>query len=267
MNATTPVSADTKMTTLAAGEAAIDFATVGPQAHLAGKQMLTALASWIEILEDPFKSEFVKIKDEVNRLLASLPPTDQVPAANSGNRVLQDLCSLLVQAQSMMQTVREATKSMRTVASIDAEVARAIDAKVKAGDFISKADHEAAVNKAKGDAETLMRSKFSDTLKTIAERREMVTKASLPVPSDEILQSDDFEKSFTEAKARHGKAAKYDKLAGEMTSLCWLDSSDVFERTMKLAESAGAATAPTKTGGGLPLGDGKGEGQKRKFAI
>jgi hypothetical protein len=251
MKSTTEVSAETKMTTLAADGAGIDFSIVGPQARIAGQQMITALASWIEILEDPFKAEFVKIKDEVNRLLANLPPTDQVPAANAGNRVLQDLCSLLVQAQAMTNNIREATKGMRTIASIDAEVAHVIETRTKAGELFTKADYEAAINKAKSDAETLMRSKFSDTLKTIAERREMVTKASLPVPSEEVLQSEDFEKFFTEAKERHGRASKIEKLSGEMTALCWLDTKDVFERTMKLAETA--ASAPAKSGGGLPI--------------
>ena len=101
------------------------------------------IASMLDFLDEPLKGKFVEVKTQIDTMLASMPPSDQAPAALGANRVLTDLLSVLGMAQSMMSHLSEVAKGARrevaTVrASLTGEVESALHARIEAGELVTK---------------------------------------------------------------------------------------------------------------------------------
>lgn len=224
----------------------------------AGQEFQTCIASLEDILEEPLKSKFAEVKNQINKMLAGLPETDKVPAAMASNDVLRSLLGVLSSAQFMISGLQEAAKSnakamASTKAALPGEVTAAIDAKVKAGDFIPKAEHEQKLNDAVTAATTAARAAATAEIQLVGTRRQQLTTASIPVPGDDALTGEDkdFEAKKT-AAAKRAEELKPFKLAQErVIALCWNTDEKAYQDTLALAKSAFEAAG--KPGGANPF--------------
>lgn len=240
-----------------------DPETVLAAIRTAGKEFQTCIASLEDILEEPLKSKFVQVKSQINTMLAGLPESDKVPAALGANDVLRQLLGTLSMAQMMISTLDEAAKSnakamASTKASLPGEITSAIDARVKAGDFVTKADHDKAVSDAIASATTSARAAALAESQVIGVRKQQLATASIPVPADEALAGED--KDFTarkDAAAKRAEELKPFKLAPErVLALCWNtdeakynDSLELMKKAFEAAGKPGSANPFVKRSG------------------
>jgi hypothetical protein len=225
-----------------------------------GSAIVTSVNSALDYLEEPLKGQFLKVKENINAMLAGMPVTDSVPAALESNYMLRSLMSVLTAAQSMMTSLTETSKNYKAqliVAqnSLPSQLATGIDAKVKSGEIILKADHEAKVTAAVTAAKAL----WDSGIKLVGARKTLLTTASLPVPGEDILsiEEKDWTPKHTEAMQRQEKLKPF-KLEGEIvTQLCWVAPADEFARTLKIIEATGTKIDPKeaakKPRGGSPF--------------
>lgn len=227
------------------GEPAPDSAAVLKAIREAGAQFQTCIASLEDILEEPLKSKFTQVKGEINKMLAGLPETDKVPAALASNGVLRDLLGILSTAQIMISSLQETAKAnasamASTKASLPGEVVAAIDAKLKAGELLTKADHDQKLADAVASAATAARASAVTELKVLGDRKQLLATASLPVPADELLLGED--KDFTAKKdlaAKRAEELKPFKLASErVLALCWNADEAAYQDTLTLVKQA-----------------------------
>jgi len=223
----------------------------------------TCLASLDDILEEPLKSKFLAVKQQINKVLASLPPTDQVPAPASNNDILRQLLYAFSGVQQMVAALTETAKTARADvqtarASITGEVEKAIGEKVKAGELLPKADHEKGVNDALAGAKT----EWQAELKVIGDRRTAIASASLPVPADEKLagKDEEFKARQEQAKARAEALKSLKVPADKLTALCWDADQATFDMAIEMAKAnapaSGSSTPPGQKPNGFIAGTG-----------
>lgn len=228
---------------------AADLATI----RQLGDGVLSCFAS-LGDLQEPFKSEFMKIKNEINTVLAALPPTDQAPSANQANGILSQILSMFQYTQSMMTGLTSFAKSQQAerntaLASITTEVEKAVGEKIKltlaSGDYVPKADVETKIV----DAIAGAKAGWETALKLVFDRRTLLASEKLVVPGDETLSSSDFDAKKVTATARLEKLKPFTALPqARVTQLAW----DVDEASFNTALSDIEAAGSKKSGGGNP---------------
>jgi len=213
-------------------------------------------------LQEPFKSQFVKVKDEINTVLAALPPTDQAPAASQANGILSQIMSMFQYTQSMITNLTAFAKAQQTerntvLASMTTEVEKSAAEKLKtmlaSGDYVAKADLDAKITDALAGAKTA----WEAGLKIVSDRRTLLATEKLIVPGDDILAADakDFDPKKVTAAARLEKLKPFSSLPVErLTTLAWLADDASFNQALADMEAAGGKKpAGGNPGAGAPL--------------
>jgi hypothetical protein len=239
--------------TASAGEAVLaPEAASAVRAFASG--MSTEIASLVDSLPEPFKGQFLEIKGQVNQMLASLQPTDQVPAAQDSNYALRSLFYALQTAQSMIAqlgaTAKNVGKELATTrASIPEETKKAIDAQIASGALFDKEGAAKLANDAAAAAKAL----FKTEAKAISDRRTSLASASIPVPSDDVLVGDEaaYNAKFATAKARFEKLKAFSLSSTSIADIAWNHSDSAFDATLEILNQAtkGATTSPAPKGG------------------
>ncbi len=234
---------------LASGEAQNTEAAAA--IRTAAGTIVTAVNSMLDYLEEPLKGQFLKVKNEINTMLAGMPATDAVPAAMESNYVLKNLMYVLSSAQSMMTSLSEAAtgaskKAATALNSLPGEIEKGIEAKVTAGEFIKKDDLPAKIDA----AVTLARTGWENGAKLVNDRTKLLTTASLPVPDAKILSVE--EKDWTPkqetAKTRAEKLKPFKVEGDTLLQLCWDATQGEFDRTFAVLEAnKGPAATARKT--------------------
>lgn len=212
----------------------------------------TAVASMLDYLEEPLKSAFIKVKTDINTVLAGLPETDKVPAALNSNDLLRSLMYTFQMAQQMMTGLGEFAKQAKSEMSVarnslTTEVEKAVTAKITAGELIKKDAVQTQID----TAVTAARGEFSQVTKLVGDRRQLLTTASLPVPEDSKLLGKDEE--FTPrkdlAKSRADLLKPFKVEANQMISLCWDADQTAFDLALNLLKANTPSTpAPPAPG-------------------
>lgn len=165
------------------------------------------------------RSLFQRCKDEIDKNTTALPENYRSLLTPVSEQFATTLAQLPAQAEEgdtdtsgaefigpivdrMMASNTEFTKKIAEqetlLASLDSRVTAGVKDKLDSGEYIAKASLDEQVNKAKQETETKFR--------TLASRKDSITEAGLPMPSDAALvesaSDDDFNKSLTSAKAR-----------------------------------------------------------------
>jgi len=238
-----------------------DTATVNPDAIKAFREgsetFVTAINSMVDYLEEPLKSEFLKIRDDINTVLSGLKPTDQAPAALQANDVLQQLLGVFSMAQSMMGHLKsfadgQKDKAAAALNAIPAEVEKAIAAKLEAGELVKKEDHEAALGTAVSTALNSAKTDWETGVKLVAERKTALAEAKLPVPADSLLSlnAEDWTAKEATAKDRIEKVAAFKLPEATVAKLAWEAADGEFAISLNCLTEAQASAKSAKKGAG-----------------
>ncbi len=250
-----PADSRHMLLTLAAGEGDPSATESIKVIRASASTIATAVASMLDFLDEPLKSAFVKVKSDINTMLASLPPTDQVPAALNSADLLRSLMCSFQMAQSMMSSISEYGKQSRAELvtarnSMPTDIENAITAKVTAGDLLKKDDVQAKIEA----AVTAAKNDFTQGQKIVSDRRVLLTTASLPVPADEKLlgKDEEFNPRKETAKTRAEALKTYKVEPNQLLQLCWDADQTSFDLALNLlkanAVAAPAAPAPFTPG-------------------
>lgn len=125
------------------------------------REFLTTVRSQVcgmaDYLSEPWKTHFNDLKKHYDDALASLPPTDMVPAANEAHHHLSCFYSCLANANALASMLGSAMDSMikKNAEQVATALNSAVDAKLqerlKAGELVLKVDVDAVVTKAIGE--------------------------------------------------------------------------------------------------------------------
>ena len=156
-------------------------------------KLLTALNSFVEQSggKDKCEPSVVAARDESQRILNQLSELEKSGKTIDGEESAALLASVLNAAQKVSETVAAfvASAAEKLKPQIEGMVTQGIADKVKAGEYLSKADAEKAVSEAG--------KKIEERHKLIGARRELITQAKLPAPGEDLLGGED--KDFTPA--------------------------------------------------------------------
>lgn len=213
-----------------------------------------------------------QLKATANATLKGRPPLEQFEASSELSYCFR---SLTAQANNLIEFADNSTKKLTSmVESIKTGAAAETKLQlVKDGEFISKADHEAAVTAGKLAAEKDARAAFDAEVKvkdTVAQRRKkLIDDKVLPAVaaerlSDTVLSGEDFMAKAAAVAGRLKKftdlgitAEKAPTLIGDVAAIP-LDAAGDETMTMrlKICQEAGATASRTPAagaGGGNPL--------------
>jgi hypothetical protein len=186
------------------------------------------VCSSLELLDEPLRGMFVKIKEEFDTKLAALPPTEQVPASLDLSYQLQSLWSCLYSVNSMIQILNQSLTGMKsaqasaltaeiekqvaegkllTPEAVAAKVTAELEAKTKAGELVPQAEVASLCSAAKTNGLAEGEKKVRDEItaaeavaQTVGARKTALQTASFPLPNvDEVLRGTD--EQFNAAKA------------------------------------------------------------------
>lgn len=213
-----------------------------------------------------FLDFITQLKTQANATLKSLPPLEQFEASQELSYCFR---SLTAQANNLIEFADNATKSLTLMVGKikDGASAEAKSGLIASGEFISKADHEAAVAAGKISKETEVRTAIeaeSRTRQTVAERRQkLIADKVLPAIaaerlSETVLAADDFAASAGKVAARLKKfadigitAEKAPSVVGEVAALALDDAGEaLLMHRLKFCQEAGASSA-RGTGSGI----------------
>jgi hypothetical protein len=239
------------MLTLATGS---DQGPTAPEAvkviRESASTIATAVASMLDYLDEPLKSAFVKVKTDINTVLAGLPETDKVPAALNSGDLLRSLMYTFQMAQQMMTGLSEYSKQAKSEMqlarnSITGEVEKAVGLKITAGDLIKKADVQTQIDA----AVTAARNEFTQSTKLLSDRRQLLTTASLPVPADTKLlgKDEEFNPRKDTAKNRAELLKPFKVEANQMITLCWDADQPGFDMALGLLKANSTTPAAPAT--------------------
>lgn len=264
-----------KVLCIASAPADVDTDDVVKQIREAGKSFQTCIASLEDVLEEPLKGKFVAVKNQINTMLAGLPETDKVPAALASNDVLRSLLYALSTAQMMISNLNDTAKAagqslQSTKASMTSEVETAINAKVKSGELIAKAEHDKAINDATTTATNAARTAALNESKVIGARKLALTTASIPLPSDETVlagEDKDFEAKKAAAAKRVAELKPFKLENDRVLALAWNTDEASYQSTLSLVKKV--YESASKSGGVNPFinRDGTGETKPLKSVI
>ena len=236
----------TRMRSFAAGEApgVADVQTERAVNAIreAGGTIVKSMAGIVDLLEEgsPLKVAFGKVKEDINKSLASLPETDKIPLAMQSGTLLRDLLCLFLNAQDMIgvlsKTAKEATETSRRVtASMSVELEKMMKEKIASGAYVEKSDHEAALTKAIESHKATMDALAS----RVDTHQKALASAKLPVPDNKILSLEDakFTEAQTEAQKRIAELAGFTLPDGQIKALAWDVDRASFEITRDALKS------------------------------
>ncbi len=197
-------------------------------------------------LQEPFKSQFAKIKEDINLSLAKLVPSDQAPAALRADDTIRSLLWMFQRAQEVITNLGKVASGARetAMASLSTEVDNKISTMLASGDIIKKADFEQKL----ADAVAAAKSGVQAEMKRIGDRRTQLASAKILVPSDDLLAGED--KDFTDRKTRaEGRLAKLAAFTAlpedRRIQLAWAADDAKFAESLELMTAAlGTATPP-----------------------
>lgn len=230
-----PATSDRGFATFAGDAPELDAKTVnGIREH--AQKMATSLNSMLDFLDEPLKGEFLKVKGEIDTVLAGLPPSDQAPAALDANHILGRLFDMFASAQSLIGNMNEAMDQAKQAGMAMAKadptaIQAAVDAKVSSllasGEYLKKdSDELKTLVKAGVDAARDEEKKIADLR---ASRQEQLTTAGLPTPESlEMLDGsdEDFNSLKTSATERHEFLKASGVKDDRMVTLCYGDESN-----------------------------------------
>lgn len=225
-----------------------------------GTKMVTALNSMLDFLDAPLRAEFLKVKSEIDTVLAGLPPSDQAPAALDAHHILGRLFDMFASAQSLMTNVNEALGQAKAqgMAMAKAEAAEAVadPAVIETAAASKVAELLASGEYVKKDViDTLVTAGIDAAAQQAKEReillnarKEALTTAGLPLPESlEVLEGDDA--AFTALKTAVGERATFLKEKGvrdaQILTLCYGEQA-AFDASKALLDGGFvAASSPT----------------------
>jgi hypothetical protein len=162
------------------------------------------------------------IRDQCNAMLAGLPPLEQYEAAQELSYGLRSLQSygrqLASQAENLKSSIKATLAKMKERYDSSAQ-ASARAALLATGEYVKKADHEAAINAALDSKAKELRTAFeAETVlkETISQRRAEIRAGLSDLPAEaaekivnaisaEILGADNYKESVEAIKGRIGK--------------------------------------------------------------
>ncbi len=212
------------------------------------KQVGTALNQYTDdpkVLGEPWRSKLLEIKGRLTASLESLPQNaDPNPAAQAGLETLkQQLLCVQGILENLGGVIKAKTDAAATaLASVSGEVEKGIDARIKAGEVLRKADVEGMVSAARKEGEDAGFAKG----KKLLDRRNALALAGLPAEivaqaPESLLIADDekaFETSRDAAKDRLTKLQGVGLAAASATvqSLAWAPQADFEKQFASLEE-------------------------------
>lgn len=214
-------------------------------------------------LDEGMKARFAEIKGEITTTLASLPGGDLGGCNPDNSAIVGQLTSALQRTQSLIESLStaltgKATDLANVRASMPGEIQKAIEAKVTAGEYLTKD----SAKKLADDAVSAARSGWITEQKNVADRRTALATASLPVPaSDEPLMGDDaaFNSKKQKATERVEKLKTFATLSpARVAELAWGYSDEAFNSTVEILTEAKGSPKPSAGGGPNPLAGGSG---------
>lgn len=230
---------------------------------LSNKDRETILSCFagLDQISEPLREKFLGVKTEVETVLASIPKEDEpvTPGADHATAIA-NLTKMYRGTQELMLACKNeaeiALKDKQTaLAGIPAEVGKQIDAKVAAGELLTK---ESLATKI-ADAVSAARKAVLEEVKIVSDRRTQLASANLPIPADsELIGADaDFKAKSDKAKERVTKLSEFGLPTERITQLAWAAPDAQFDATVSLLTAArAAAVAPPASGksaGGNPF--------------
>jgi hypothetical protein len=215
-------------------------------------------------LGEPWRSQLIEVKGQINASLSGLPETDKVAAAQEAKFGLDFLKQQLLNVQSIIKSLSgivsaKNTERAQALASVTSEVEKGIEAKIKAGELLSKqaATDLAAQARKEGEEAGFGRGKL------LADRRSALALAGLPAEvsaaaPEAVLLSEEaqFNTARDAAKDRVTKlqGVGLTVASGQMKTLPW-GAQDAFDAQLAAFSEIQAAakgqsnnSAPAKEG-------------------
>lgn len=230
-------------------------------------QLQTCIGSISDSMDDPLKTKWKEVGTELQTILASLPvdgKDDEDKAAEAMPAIMGAVEKTLAHYETLAKDAAE--KMQTTLASLPGKVQAEVEAKVKAGEFITKADHDKAISDATTAATTAARAAVLAETKRVGERRTLLTTASIPVPSDDILMKED--KEFGEAQEAAKKRIEELKPFGlapeRQVTLAWNTDEASYQNTISLMKDVAAKASKGAGANGFIKRDGSGKEDKPK---
>lgn len=242
--------------TLATGAGEVDLKDAVQKIRTAGGQFETTIASMLDYLDEPLKGKFLQVKGEINTMLAGLPATDAVPAANQANQVLSQLLGILQTAQSMMSSLSEVAKTSKAemqstraslTTEVEAKVETTLASKITSGELFKKADVDKLISDATATAVTSARAAITTEQKRVTERTAELTTAGLPIPAPDLLGKEDadFKTAKDTAAKRFPEVKDFGLPADRVLSLCWGTEEKSYTDTLATMQAVKASASKT----------------------
>jgi len=213
------------------------------------EQQSKVLAGLETALPDPWKTEIGALRKEFDLILNQMPPADNVPpapgvAATTGLESLtfavSHLLSINEQMTAMLKNMRASADTQ--LSGIPDRVTAEIQAKITAGELLTKETAEAA----KTEAVNIATTALQERAKVMNARRGTLIAAELPLPNDDILAAEPptFDGAQKEAIKRLGELKqKQISLSGApLADLLW-SPPDRYTHDLQLMSLAVAGRA------------------------
>lgn len=202
-------------------------------------------------LQEPFKTQFDKIKADINVALANLAPSDQVPAALRADDTVRQLLWMFQRTQEVIGQLGKVASGARetAMASLSTEVDAKVNTMLASGEFIKKADFEQRL----ADSVAAAKSGMVAELKRIGDRRTQLASAKILVPADDLLGGEDAEFNARKATAedRLKKLAPFTALPeARRLQLAWAADEAKFAESLELMTASLGSAAPVKPAAG-----------------
>lgn len=247
-------------------------------------QVTTTLNAVQPDLGEPLLGMFVALKDQYNGILAKLPMTDAVPAAQEAHWNLSSFLSCLTSTQALLSYLTTRVADMKKATGLNSEltpeamaakIAEGINAKVTAGELVPRetvtslcsAAKDAGAKEARDQAQAAAEAATAKA-NLIASRKQLLATNSLPLPATEeaLLGTDD---EFTATVARVTKQAK--ELVGHgvaLNSQAMANAWATEDQFKTFTEILGSVTKSTpKADEAFAGGTGLGAGAKKHRVI
>lgn len=239
-----------------------------------------------EFSPEAFGNMVQQLRDQINAMLAGLPPLEQFEAASE---LSYGLRSIQNSAANMLELAENLTDNMTNFAAkLKADAAASAEtALIGKGEYVKKTDattaQDTAVNAAKEEVRNEVKTAAETKEKVTAARAKLVTDKVVSQPvadalSDDFFKADGYDGRLTKLTARLSKLKdekldKSDDFVSEMAALPLDDNGDkTFEARIKSVKSLVGASAsrgkqtPATIGAVPPAATGAGsETPKRKL--
>jgi len=210
-----------------------------------GQSILTCIDGSVDDLEEPLKGQFMEVKSKVNSLLAGFQDTDRVPAALRADSALRTIRDNMLMVQSMVEGVMNLTKSKMQLASdeINTKADERVQTLLASGDFIRKEEFEEKAKVVSDEAVNAVHAEY----RAIGDRRVQLAADKVPVPSDDVLKSEDFDSRKALAMSRLAELKPFKLSEERVVQLCWAEASDYENQIGLVKELSEKAPVPVKT--------------------